>query len=92
MFWEQLSKSHRYVKSLFSVIQCIHYSAGIGRTGTFIVIDYLIRQAKAESHLDVFRTVTDMRYQRANFVQTDVSCVILALSKSPKSFETRNNG
>ena len=50
-----------------------YFSAGIGRTGTFIVTDYLIRQAKAESHLDVFRTVTDMRYQRANFVQTDVS-------------------
>ena len=51
----------------------VYFSAGIGRTGTFIVIDYLLRQAKAESHIDVFRTVTDMRYQRANFVQTDVS-------------------
>ena len=52
-----------------------HFSAGIGRTGTSIAIDYLLRQAKAESHIDVFRTVTDMRYQRTNFVQTDVSNV-----------------
>ena len=43
------------------------------------MIDYLLRQAKAERHIDVFRTVTDMRYQRANFVQTDVS-VYMSLS------------
>ena len=51
----------------------LSYSAGIGRTGTFIGLDYLVKQAQAENHIDVFRTVTDMRYQRTNFVQTDVS-------------------
>ncbi|XP_052257824.1 uncharacterized protein LOC127862660 isoform X2 [Dreissena polymorpha] len=50
----------------------VHCSAGIGRTGTFIALDYLIRQAHAEKTIDVFRTVTDMRYQRSNFVQTDI--------------------
>jgi len=48
-------------------------SAGIGRTGTFIAMDYLLRQAAEEDQIDIFRTVTDMRYQRANFVQMDVS-------------------
>ena len=28
-----------------------YFSAGIGRTGTFIAIDYLLRQAKAESYI-----------------------------------------
>ncbi|XP_052775132.1 uncharacterized protein LOC128213461 isoform X2 [Mya arenaria] len=50
----------------------VHCSAGIGRTGTFIALDFLIQQAKEEPDIDVFRTVTDMRYQRANFVQTDI--------------------
>ena len=49
------------------------FSAGIGRTGTFVALDFLLRRAAVETHIDVFRTVTDMRYQRTNFVQTDVS-------------------
>jgi len=36
-------------------------------------MDYLLRQAAEEDQIDIFRTVTDMRYQRANFVQMDVS-------------------
>ena len=28
-----------------------YFSAGIGRTGTFIAIDYLLWQAKAESYI-----------------------------------------
>ncbi|XP_045159787.1 uncharacterized protein LOC123525102 isoform X2 [Mercenaria mercenaria] len=50
----------------------VHCSAGIGRTGTFVALDYLLKQAHVEPKIDVFRTVTDMRYQRTNFVQTDI--------------------
>lgn len=50
----------------------VHCSAGIGRTGTFVALDFLLRQAHAEAYIDVFNTVTDMRYQRTNFVQTDI--------------------
>ena len=61
------------ISEYFSMLMIIYFSAGIGRTGTFIALDYLLRQAHSESHVDVYRTVIDMRYQRVNFVQTDVS-------------------
>ncbi|KAL4235732.1 hypothetical protein ACF0H5_004124 [Mactra antiquata] len=50
----------------------VHCSAGIGRTGTFVVLDYLLRQAKEESYIDIFKTVKAMRNERTNFVQTDI--------------------
>ncbi|XP_064604746.1 receptor-type tyrosine-protein phosphatase U-like [Liolophura sinensis] len=48
----------------------VHCSAGIGRTGTFIGLDYLINQAKKEGHVDVPACVTLMRKQRVNMIQT----------------------
>ncbi|XP_060599714.1 uncharacterized protein LOC132753277 isoform X2 [Ruditapes philippinarum] len=50
----------------------VHCSAGIGRTGTFVALDYLLKQAHVEPKIDLFKTITDMRYQRTNFVQTDI--------------------
>ena len=44
--------------------------AGIGRTGTFIAMDYLLEQADTEKHIDVFKCVTQMRRSRINMVQT----------------------
>ncbi|KAK6180277.1 hypothetical protein SNE40_012464 [Patella caerulea] len=48
----------------------IHCSAGIGRTGTFIGLDYLIEEARAVGSLDVYECVKQMRYERVNMVQT----------------------
>lgn len=48
-------------------------SAGVGRTGTFIVIDAMIDMMHAEQKVDVFGFVARIREQRSQLIQTDVS-------------------
>lgn len=48
-------------------------SAGVGRTGTFIVIDAMIDMMHAEQKVDVFGFVAKIREQRSQLIQTDVS-------------------
>lgn len=45
-------------------------SAGVGRTGTFITIDTMLRQMEAESVIDIFNFVRHMRFRRNYMVQT----------------------
>ncbi|XP_059480504.1 uncharacterized protein LOC132199641 [Neocloeon triangulifer] len=46
----------------------VHCSAGVGRTGTIILIDASLRMAAAEGIVDVLALLTKMRNQRANMV------------------------
>lgn len=48
-------------------------SAGVGRTGTFIVIDSMIDMMHMEQRVDVFGFVSRIREQRCQLIQTDVS-------------------
>ena len=51
-------------------------SAGIGRTGTFIVIDHLLEQIAKEKLVDIPGVITEIRRQRMMMVQTVVSYTV----------------
>ncbi|XP_021100759.1 receptor-type tyrosine-protein phosphatase S isoform X17 [Heterocephalus glaber] len=49
----------------------VHCSAGVGRTGCFIVIDAMLERVRPEKTVDVYGHVTLMRSQRNYMVQTE---------------------
>ncbi|KAL5250784.1 hypothetical protein ACHWQZ_G016502 [Mnemiopsis leidyi] len=48
----------------------VHCSAGVGRTGTFIVVDTMLRRITRERDVDVYGCVSLLRSQRMQMVQT----------------------
>lgn len=67
IFYNQLEKetSTRCGPSL------IHCSAGIGRTGTFILIETMIRLVEINSHVDPLQIITSLRNKRMGMVETE---------------------
>ena len=47
-------------------------SAGVGRTGTFILIDHVLQLIRRNSDIDLFGLVLDMRNYRSHMIQTEV--------------------
>ncbi|XP_026500761.1 tyrosine-protein phosphatase corkscrew-like isoform X1 [Vanessa tameamea] len=64
-------------------VLCVHCSAGVGRTGTFIVLDMLIDKIKLSRfncEIDVYDTVKLVRAQRSGMVQNKAQYRFLYLA------------
>ncbi|XP_052370533.1 receptor-type tyrosine-protein phosphatase beta-like [Oncorhynchus keta] len=52
----------------------VHCSAGVGRTGTFMVLDRVLQQLDSIGTVDVYGCVFDLRLHRSHMVQTEILC------------------
>ncbi|XP_069823904.1 receptor-type tyrosine-protein phosphatase eta-like [Dendropsophus ebraccatus] len=55
----------------------VHCSAGVGRTGTFIALDRVIKQIEAEDGVGVYEMVSDLWLHRRFMVQTESQYIFL---------------
>ncbi|XP_073458394.1 receptor-type tyrosine-protein phosphatase H-like isoform X2 [Aquarana catesbeiana] len=55
----------------------VHCSAGVGRTGTLIALDYLIQQIEREHRIGIYSCVEKMRMNRGLMVQTEEQYIFL---------------
>ena len=72
-FIRQFHKTHK--KDGSPVL--VHCSAGVGRTGTFIVLDSILERLIAEDTINVYEFLRQMRTKRVFMVQTLVSTITL---------------
>ena len=73
------NKAKYYLLSENTLYVCTNNtcSAGVGRTGTFICIDYVLEQIKKENVVDIAGAINKMRHQRMKMVQTPVSLLMI---------------
>ncbi|KAM4022322.1 receptor-type tyrosine-protein phosphatase C isoform 2-T2 [Anomaloglossus baeobatrachus] len=75
-----LLKLRRRVNALsnfFSGPIIVHCSAGVGRTGTYISIDAMLEGLEAESRVDVYGYVVQLRRQRCLMVQVESQYIFI---------------
>ena len=64
----------RFVSKILTYVFSYPYpfSAGVGRTGTFIVIDQMLEKIDEGLSIDIFSAVTSLRTKRQEMVQGEV--------------------
>ena len=64
-----------FISLLITVMICV--SAGVGRTGAFVVIDSMLERLKHVRTVDIYGHVTCLRAQRNYMVQTEDQYVFI---------------
>lgn len=59
------------------IILWICYSAGVGRTGTFIALGTLLHHIKDHDWVDMFGLASEMRQHRNHMIQTEAQYVFI---------------
>ena len=62
----------------------VHCSAGVGRTGTFILLDSMLERMKKEDTVNVYEFLFNMRAKRTMMVQSQVS--YMSTASIPKTW------
>ena len=55
-------------------VPLLSHSAGVGRTGCFITLDYLLQHIEDNDWVDIFGIACEMRQHRNHMIQTEVNC------------------
>ena len=72
--WYTVGMYAQYIiECMLGLINSCYYSAGVGRSGTFIALDTEIQRIEKENVIDVYNCVLKMRFWRNFMVQTLVS-------------------
>ena len=69
-FIKRVRTTHAYSDSRPLLVHC---SAGVGRTGAFIVLDSMLERMKSEENINIYEFLKQLRSQRVLMVQTQVA-------------------
>ena len=69
----------------------VHCSAGVGRTGTFILLDTVMQQMKNEGTLSIYNVLKNVRDQRMKMVQTKVITISRFKILPPRDVQIYNH-